>query len=140
MPKLFDIKNGEIYVDERIVLRQNSTPQELVTAGLVFSREIEMKTGWVFRVTGPHQLSGRSANLSLGFLNGSLKTVSFAFAEKAIANLDDLHKMQNQVLIQELGTPDGQNDRQIIYRFPWGEIVSETDTRGGSCNIVISWM
>lgn len=139
MLKLFDTQSGAIYVGERIILRKNSTQQELVTAGLVFSREIDMKTGWVFRATGPHLLSGHLANLSLGFMGDSLKNVSFAFAEKTITNLDDLHKIQNKVLIQELGVPDNQNDRQIIYRFPWGEIASETDPRGGSCYIIISW-
>lgn len=138
MPKLFDTKNGEVYVDH-IVLRRNSTVKELMSAGLLFNCEIDMKTGWVFRATGPHLLSGRDANLALGFLGEILKKASFAFIEKMVMNLEDLHKMHNQVLFQELGIPDIQNDRQIIYRFPWGEITSEIDTRGGSCNIVISW-
>ncbi len=139
MPKLFDINCGEVYVGERIVLRQNSTLQELMIAGLIFSREIDMKTGWVFRVTGPYSLAGRNAILSLGFLSGSLKNVSFTFTEKAPANLEDLHEMQNKILLQELGVPDSQNDRQIIYRFSWGEIASELDPRGGACNIVVNW-
>lgn len=139
MPKLFDTINGEIYIGEHLVLRQNSTPHELAKAGIVFNREFDMKTGWVFRTTGPHVLSGRLANLSLGFFGGSLRKVSFAFADKTITDSDDLHRMQNQVLMRELGTPDSQNDRQIIYRFAWGEIASETDPRGGACNIIISW-
>jgi hypothetical protein len=139
MPKLFDTKNGEIYIGDRMVLRKNLTMQELMVAGLAFSREIDMKTGWVFRATGPHFLSGRLANLSLGFLGGSLKNVSFAFAERATTHSNDLHNIQNKILMRELGTPDSQNDRQITYRFPWGEITSERDPRGGSCNIIISW-
>ncbi len=139
MPKLFDTNNGDVFVGEHIVLRKKMTRKELVKMGLIFSRETDVGTGWVYSATGPHLMSGRLANLALGFKDGTLENVSFAFADKTITNVDDKHKMQDQVLIQELGVPDSRNEWYMTYRFPWGDIESGLDPRGGSCDIMISW-
>ncbi|XBS70624.1 hypothetical protein ABK905_05495 [Acerihabitans sp. KWT182] len=139
MPKLFDTQTGEVFVGEHLVLRKNLTRQAVVNMGFVFYREFNMKTGWVHSATGPHLMAGRLANLALGFKDENLESVSFAFADKSITNVEDLHKLQDQVLIQELGVPDRKNEGYITYDFQWGGISSGLDPRGGSCDITIRW-
>lgn len=139
MSKLLDTNNGNFYVGELFVLHANLMFQELVAAGMVFNREFDMKTGWIFRTTGPHLLCGHEANLSLGFLNGEIKRVNFSLVKRNGADLKDLLKAHNQFLLQELGVPNRQNGNGISYQFPWGAIESSIDPRGGSCDIVLSW-
>jgi hypothetical protein len=139
MSKLLDINNGNFHVGEHFVLHANLKFQELVTAGMVFDHEFNMKTGWVFRTTGPHLLRGHEANLSLGFLNDEIKRVNFAFIEKKGMELKDLLDIHNRFLLQELGKPNSQSGDRVCYQFSWGAIESGIDPRGGACDIVLSW-
>jgi hypothetical protein len=45
----------------------------------------------------------------------------------------------DQFLLQELGVPSEKNDHHTVYRFPWGEIASEIDPRGGFSQVLVSW-
>jgi len=139
MSKLLDTNSGNFYVGAHFTLHANLKYQELVAAGMVFSREFNMKTGWIFRTTGPHLLCGHEANLSLGFLNDEIKTVHFALIEKNEMNSSDLLKIHNQFLLRELGAANHQSGDGIGYRFSWGVVESSIDPRGGSCEIVLSW-
>lgn len=139
MSKLLDTNNGNFYVGENFVLHANLFFQELVNNGMLFDREFNMRTGWIFRTTGSHLLCGHEANLSLGFLNDQLKMVNFSLVQKKEMESLGLLKMHNQFLLQELGMPNYISGDGVVYRFPWGAVESSIDPRSGSCDIVISW-
>ncbi|SHH63118.1 hypothetical protein [Massilia sp. CF038] len=134
-----NLQSGEIYVDSALTLRNNITPEELVAMGVKFNREIDMKTGWILRTMGPCSVFLRAANFSLAFLGENLKRASFAFADPANKNLNELYNLHNQVLFNALGEPHSQLNHMVSYSYPWGAIVSELDPRSDSCNVTISW-
>lgn len=139
MSKLFDVTSGKVCIGSGVVLCGGSTPQELTLAGLVFTREFDMETGWVFRTTGPQDLMGHIVQLSLGFQYDLLKRVSFGFAENPNLDMDDLFKKHEAFLYQELGAPTHKSNHQTLYQYAWGEIVSEMDPRGSGCYILVTW-
>jgi hypothetical protein len=139
MSKLLDTNNGNFYVGEHFVLHANLLFQKLVATGMVFSHEFNMKTGWVFRTTGPHLVCGQEANLSLGFINDELRRINFSFVQIKGMELKELLKAHNQFLLQELGRPNFECSDGVSYQFAWGAVESSIDPRGGSCDIVISW-
>jgi hypothetical protein len=139
MPNIFDTSVGEIHVNNQVTFRAGSTPQELRTLGLMFDREIDMKTGWVFRTIGSQSLANHVVQFSLGFEAEALKRMSFSFAENPAREMDDLFKEHNRFLYQEIGVPNEQNTHQALYQFVWGEIVSEIDPRNGSAYIQVTW-
>lgn len=49
MSDMFDVKRGALVLRDGIVLRRGLVPNELTRAGIQFSREVDMKTGWVLR-------------------------------------------------------------------------------------------
>lgn len=141
MSQLFDTKRGALYLDDGFVLQENLTPADLLAAGVRFNWERDTKTGWIWRMTGPHSrlVLGREAYFAFAFYQGVLKEVDFSFDSKAGKNADELHQEHNKVLIDELGPPDYQDDWRISYKFPWGGIGSANDTRGGGNTIGIYW-
>ncbi|RUL78250.1 hypothetical protein [Dyella choica] len=116
------------------------TLQDVVSNGVTFNREIDMKTGWVFHMAGPYEIAGHAAHLSLGFEHDKLKTVAFSFADEAGSDLQALRGKHEAFLLKALGQPSEKKPQQAIYRYPWGEITSEFDPRGGSCQILIRWV
>jgi hypothetical protein len=140
MSKVIDPNNGDFRVSERFVLRGKLTRQELEDAGMLFGRVFDMKTGWVFRVTGPYLLGSHEANLALGFLNDQLRRVNFSLAGRnGTTTQRDLLGFHNQFLFEELGWPTEQTGDRVVYKFSWGNIQSSIDPRGGSCDIVLAW-
>ena|SRR5882757_9910092 len=140
MIKFLDTLSGELHVTERITLRGGLTDRRIVSAGLPFVREIDMRTGWVFRTTGPHILQNHTVQFSLGFHGDALRRVTFAFTEERNLNIEDLFAKHNSFLRQEVGIPDNQNDRIMSYKFGWGGISSEIDPRNGTSSITITWI
>lgn len=141
MSELFDVTNGDVHIGNQIVLRSGITPQELASAGLIFGREFDMKTGWVHRIVGPQTLAGHVIQLSLRFQNNSLKNVSLGVAGNPKADLDQQFKEHNAFLYQELGSPTTQDKwrQSICYQYEWGNIFSGVDLRGGRSYILVTW-
>jgi hypothetical protein len=113
------------------------TFQDVRSEGVTFKREIDMKTGWIYRMVGPYTINGHTVYPSLGFHNDVLQRMSLSFVheEGSLAELRDLH---DTLLRQELGIPSTSNPHVTTYGFAWGEISSETDPRGGTAQIVMS--
>lgn len=139
MSSTFHPENGVLTIAPRLVLSPNMTPHELEQAGVTFVRKIDMKTGWVFRTTGPYDLSGHVIHLSLGFDDERLKEVSFSFANGPGDDTDTVRREHDNFLLKELGKPFASNDTQTVYRYPWGGIASDSDPRGGLPQILIRW-
>jgi hypothetical protein len=137
---IFDTNSGAINVLPKLTFRAGMTLRDVEQKGVEFVREIDMKTGWVFRTTGPYDISGHATHLSLGFENDLLKRVGFSFASKSDADIKIVRQEHDRFLLEELGEPSGKNDHQTIYRFAWGEIASEIDPRGGFSQILVSWI
>ncbi len=140
MSYIFDTNSGAINVLPKLTFRAGMTLRDVEQKGVVFTREIDMKTGWVFRTTGPYDVSSHATHLSLGFENDRLKRVGFSFASKFNDDIKSVRQEHDRFLLQELGEPSGKNDHQTIYRFPWGEIASEIDPRGGFSQVLVSWV
>lgn len=139
MSRCIDVNNGNLYLGDRFVLRANLTYQDLLAAGIDFGREFDMKTGWIFRVSGPHTLGGSQVNLSIGFLNDEMKRVNFSLIESKGGDLKGVFEAQNKFLFQELGTPGFQSSDRVVYQYPWGAVESSLDSRGGGGDIVLAW-
>jgi len=139
MSNLFDVASGEIHIGNHVTLRAGATPQELALAGLVFVRELNMKTGWIFKVTNSVVLAGHVVQFSLGFQDDVLKRASFGFTENPALDMSALFAEHNVFLRQQLGNPNSQNDRQSLYQYVWGEIASVWDPRGGGSSICVGW-
>jgi hypothetical protein len=136
---MFDKNNGSANLSNGIILAKNAALSDLKMAGIIFTQEIDMETGWTYRMTGPHSIFCHLANFALGFKDDVLKNYSFTFVEKKTISPDVLHVMHNDALVQEFGPPDLQREGSSSYYFPWGGLVSEFDVRGGACNILVSW-
>lgn len=139
MSGLFDITNGAVSLDSKLTFLTGMTLQDVELQGVKFVREIDMKTGWVFRTAGPYAISGQDAYLSLGFENDKLQRIAFSFASEEGDDPRRLHEKHDRLLSRELGRPSEKDERNTIYRYPWGEITSEIDPRGGSCQILVRW-
>jgi hypothetical protein len=137
MSKVIDVFSGAIHLNEKVSFHANMTPQELTAFGLVFDREIDMNTGWVFR-TIKHRLVERAVQFSLGFKDNALKRASFSLIN-GLNNTDDIYQENNQFLLQEIGPPYLQDKFQSLYQFHWGTIVSEIDPRNESAYILMNW-
>lgn len=140
MSYIFDTTSGAISLLPGLAFRAGMTLRDVEQKGVVFVREIDMKTGWVFRTTGSYNVSDHVIHLSLGFESDKLKRVSFSFVSKPDEDIRSVRQEHDRFLFQELGEPSGKNDHQTIYRFPWGEITSEIDPRGGFSQILVSWV
>jgi len=136
---MFDTNSGAINILPELIFCAGMTLRDVEQKGVVFTREIDMKTGWVFRTTGPYEVSNHVIHLSLGFESNRLKRVGFSFASKPDEDIKAVRQEHDQFLLQELGAPSEKNDHQTVYRFPWGEIASEFDPRGGFSQILVSW-
>lgn len=148
MGSFIDVVKGEIHVGN-LSLTKDMTFAEIIKAGFVFVRELDMKTGWVFRISKPYFLDEREAVLSLEFFEDTLKAVSFSFVEEGPAlkfhevtmeYLSAIYKRQNEILFCELGRPDVQSSERTTYNYHWGLVSSVIDLKSWSCSVMVSWV
>lgn len=139
MSDIFNTANGTFNLDTKLTFLAGMTLGDVKQKGVKFVREFDMKTGWVFCTAGPYDVSGHGIYLSLGFEGDKLQRVGLSFISKIGDDVKDLREKHDRFLLQELGKPSEKNDYRTLYRFPWGEITSEFDPRGGSSQILIRW-
>lgn len=139
MEKLVDIESGSMLIDESIVLHDRLKLREALDAGIVFEREVDVRTGWVYRGTGLHTLRGRKAMLLLGFQRDELRNISFSLVVNSEVSSTNLLELHRQFLLAELGPPEIAAAGAVHYQFPWGDIDSSIDIRSGGCDILLSW-
>lgn len=140
MINLFDISTGKITFTNDMVLQLDMTHDQCVGKGFVIRNEIDVRTGWVYKSTETVRSLGESIMLSLGFYLKQLKTVSISLVENYVDSNLSLFERHNIFLRGQLGEPDEQNARQIIYRYSWGEVASEIDPRGDGVYISVRWI
>jgi hypothetical protein len=134
---IFDTVQGALTIAGKR-LTANLSPRDVLSAGYVFEREIDMKTGWVFRNTGKDVLGGHTVTPALGFHADQLKRVTVTFLDdtKDERRAVDRHR---DFLARELGAPTRTSAHQVLYDYPWGQISAEADPRNGTSYIVVSW-
>lgn len=138
MKKMFDTVNASLFIEDNVIAGYVRS-EAIEMLGIEFVEEINMHTGWIFRTTKRRYVCDWPANLAFGFEENSLKTLSFSFLLEKIDSITELHLFQNEIIMQELGAPTEINERRIIYKYSWGEIVSQLDPRANSADIIISW-
>ncbi|MDE1150580.1 MAG: hypothetical protein PW843_28865 [Azospirillaceae bacterium] len=129
---------GLIYLGNQIILQKGLNISTARSSGINILREDDMKTGWIYILTGPYDFDGDRGHVSLSFFNGNLNKISISLTRKNVS-MEDLAEVHKQYLEQKLGPPDTQDRTAVRYLFQWGSIASSYDPRGGSSSIIISW-
>jgi hypothetical protein len=134
---VFDTVQGALIIGGKR-LSANISSQDVLSRGYVFEREMDMKTGWVFRNTTKDNLEGHMVSPALGFQADQLKRVSVAFLEED-ASGGTLAERHRKFLAQELGIATRTSAAKVLYDYPWGQIAAEEDVRNGTSYIIVSW-
>ena len=136
----FDTTNGIVQFGERAIVRAAMTVSDPQIAGVTFTRDFDMKTGWILRQAGPLMLDGKRVTWSFNFKNERLEAVRFAISHELERNLDVVRQKHDAFLLAELGPPDERSTYYTVYRYPWGEISSGVDVRNGSSSMSVRWI
>lgn len=135
----FDAANGTIQFGQLAIVKADMTVSDLQAAGVTFTHDFDMKTGWILRKAVPLLLDGKSVNWSFSFKDERLRSLNFAISAEAEHDLSLLREKHDSFLSKELGPPDEKGLHYTVYRYPWGEISSGVDVRNGSSQIVARW-
>ena len=138
MSKVFNTKTGSILLGN-VTFSAGMRLEELLESGVVIDRVLDMKTGWVFRTTGPYDIADRKVYVSLEFLRNSLKRVGFSFCDGPPLKPEARFPEHTEFLERELGQPDRRTSEDVIYDFAWGTISSGLDLRGSSAQVLCAW-
>ncbi|MFJ7107900.1 hypothetical protein ACIQU2_09830 [Pseudomonas sp. NPDC098740] len=140
MPKLQNLKDGYICLDDGILIKQDLSAVAVSDQGVKFDHEIDMGNGWVLRSSRLHFILGHEVNVTFNFFKDSLKMFGFALVNENGHDLEELKKKHDDLLKSLLGEPQKKNEVVVAYEFTWGSITSQKDPRGGSCSIEVYWV
>ncbi len=135
---IFDVVGGSVAIGGK-VLRGNMSLSDTVALGFAFEREIDMKTGWVFRTASRDTFGLHTVAPALGFQSNRLQRVSVAFLDEVGTLSGTLADRHRDFLSQELGAPSKTTITQALYVYPWGQIAAEQDARNGTAYIIVTW-
>ena len=133
----FQIANGTVQVGDQSPIRGGMTTSDIEAAGFRLEREIDMKTGWVFKMARPVEVAGMSMGLAFGLEHDRLRRVDMVI--QIITDLETLLGLHNAFLLHALGNPTEIKSGGYRYVYEWGTITSVTDPRARSSDIIISW-
>jgi len=130
----FDVVHGSVKFGSKM-LAGNMSFSDALAQGFIFEREIDMKTGWIFRTASEDGLDGHIVTPALGFQSDKLKKVSVTFFDED-GSVSEHHR---EFLMRELGAPTKVSPTQTLYAYSWGRIAAEQDPRDNSSHIIITW-
>ena len=137
-----NINNGNLCLDNGLVLSSQQQIVDLEAKGLHFVRVVSMGTGWQMYTTASDvPLAGDSVYLSFDVYEGKTTSVSFGYAEDRSKHPQVKMAHYSTLLRGWLGSPTSirADGNVILYSYAWGDITAMYDTRGGSCSVMVRW-
>jgi hypothetical protein len=139
MDAQIDLITGRIVLDAALALDRGISTGELRAAGVSPLRVAEMTTGWAYWAIGPYSVFGVPCLLSLQFFRDRLIRIACAPGSTQVQGRLEAKKIHDQLLRSKLGSPSLVNERDVTYSFPWGTIVSSSDSKDDQAEILMEW-